>query len=140
MTYSKIITSILAIFTFIFFYEYFIHGVCLQDIYAQTPELWRTPEAMNDKMHFMLLSQFLYAATFTLFYAYICKNSPDKLNGLTYGASVGVILAVVQIGIYAYMPISFELMGYWVVSTFIESLLAGSILSVIWTCSLCIKK
>jgi hypothetical protein len=112
----------------------------LQDIYAQTPELWRTPDAMNDKMHFMLLSQFLYAASFVLFYAYFYKNTHSNLNGLTYGACVGVILAVVQIGIYAYMPISFELMAYWVVSTFIESLLAGALLSIVWTCSFCVKK
>tara|TARA_Y100000780_G_scaffold154013_1_gene138719 strand:- start:3 stop:425 length:423 start_codon:yes stop_codon:yes gene_type:complete len=140
MTYSKIITSILAIFTFVFFYEYVIHGICLQNIYAKTPELWRTPDAMNEKMHFMLLSQFLYAASFALFYAYLFKNTHDKLNGLTYGIFVGIILSVVQIGIYAYMPISFELMAYWVVSTFIECLLAGSILSIIWTCSFFVKK
>ena len=57
-----------------------------------------------------------------------------------YGIFVGIILSVVQIGIYAYMPISFELMAYWVVSTFIEALLAGASLSIIWTCSLCVKK
>lgn len=140
MNCSKIIPSILAIFTFIFFYEYLIHGVCLQNIYAQTPELWRTPEGMNDRMHFMLLSQFLYAVSFSLFYAYLYKNTHDKLKGLTYGVFVSSILAVVQIGIYAYMPISFELMAYWVVSTFIEALLAGAILSIIWTCSFCFKK
>ena len=140
MNCSKIIISIIAIFTFVFFYEYFIHGVCLQNIYAQTPELWRTPEAMNEKMHFMLLSQFLYAASFAIFYAYLYKNTLDKLNGLTYGAFVGIILSVIQIGVYAYMPISFALMAYWVVSTFIESLLAGALLSIMWQCSFCVKK
>tara|TARA_Y100000780_G_scaffold212621_1_gene213012 strand:- start:128 stop:550 length:423 start_codon:yes stop_codon:yes gene_type:complete len=140
MNCSKLITSILAIFTFVFFYECVIHGVCLQNIYALTPELWRTPDAMNEKMHFMLLSQFLYAAAFTVFYAYLFKNTRDKLNGLTYGIFVGIILSVVQIGIYAYMPISFELMAYWVVSTFIESLLSGALLAIIWPCSFCVKK
>lgn len=140
MNCSKIITSILAIFTFVFFYEYLIHGVCLQNIYALTPELWRTPDAMNEKTHFMLLSQFLYAASFALFYAYLFKNTHDKPNGLTYGVFVGIILSVVQIGIYAYMPISFALMAYWVVSTFIESLLSGALLAIIWTCSFCVKK
>ena len=139
MNCSKIITSILAIFTFIFLYEYLIHGVCLQNIYAQTPELWRTSEAMNEKMYFMLLSQFLYAVSFSLFYAHLCKKTNNVLSGLEYGAYVGAMLAVVQIGIYAYMPISFELIAYWVVSTFIESLLAGAMLSIIWNCNFCIK-
>jgi len=140
MNCSKIITSILSVFTFVFFYEYLIHGVCLQGIYAQTPELWRTHEAMSDKMHFMLLSQFFYAGSFTLFYAYLSKKTNNLFKSIEYGAFIGVILSVVQIGMYAYMPISFELMACWVIITFIESFLAGAILSIIWKCSFCVKQ
>ncbi|HCU06554.1 MAG TPA: hypothetical protein DIC42_03115, partial [Holosporales bacterium] len=140
MNCSKIITSMLAIFTFVFFYEYLIHGICLESIYEQTPDLWRTHDAMSDKMHFMLLNQLLYAASFTLFYAYLSKKTNILLKGIEYGAFVGVILSGVQIGTYAYLPISFELMACWVIVTFIESLLAGAILSIIWRCSFCIKR
>jgi len=140
MNCSKIITSILAVFIFVFFYEYLIHGFCLEGIYAQTPELWRTCEAMSDKMHFMLLSQFLYAASFTLFYAYLSKKTNTLFNGIKYGAFVGVILSSIQIGKYAYLPISFELMACWVIVTLIESLLAGAILSIICKCSFCTKQ
>ncbi|HCU06404.1 MAG TPA: hypothetical protein DIC42_02310 [Holosporales bacterium] len=140
MNCSKIITSILAVFTFVFFYEYLIHGICLNSIYEQTPALWRTHEVMSDKMHFMLLSQFLYAASFTLFYDYLSKKINTLFRGIEYGAFVGVILSGVQIGTYAYLPISFELMACWVFVTFIESLLAGAILSIIWRCSFCIKQ
>ena len=140
MNCSKIITSILAVFTFVFFYEYLIHGICLNSIYEQTPALWRTHEVMSDKMHFMLLSQFLYAASFTLFYAYLSKKTNNLFKGIEYGFFIGVILSGVQIGTYAYLPISFELMACWVFVTFIESLLAGAILSIIWRCSFCIKQ
>ncbi len=139
MNYSKIITSILAVFTFIFFYEYLLHDVCLQGIYAKMPELWLTCEAMSDKMHFMLLSQFLYATSFTLFYAYLSKKTNTPLKGGAYGFFVGAILSSIQIGKYAYLPISFELMACWVIVTFIESILAGVVLSIIWKCSFCTK-
>lgn len=129
MRLSKLIVPIIAVFVFVFIYGYVVHGILLSDIYQQTPQLWRTCEDMQSHFPIMLISELAFAIIFTLFYAYLQQWMKVSLKGWQYGLGIGATFAAIQIGIYAYMPISCTLALLWVVDALIEPVLCGVLLS-----------
>ena len=133
MKKTNLLISTALIFVFIFFYQYLIHGICLKGIYEQTPHLWRSAIEMNNNIYFLTFSQLLYAFCFTLFFAFYSEKITVK-KGLQFGAFVGLLMALPQLGMYAYMPISLELVLYWMLTTLLEAILCGVVLSLLQCC------
>lgn len=132
MRLSKLILPTLAVFVLVFIYGYVVHGILLSDIYQQTPQLWRTCEDMHSHFPVMLVSEFGLSLIFTLFYAYLQERMGVSLKGWQYGLGIGATFAAIQLGIYAYMPISFTLALLWVADALIEPVLCGILLSCVY--------
>ncbi|MFQ5995503.1 MAG: hypothetical protein ACE5K1_10455, partial [Acidiferrobacterales bacterium] len=49
------------VFIYVFFYEWLFHGVLLEDMYAETANLWRSPEEREGNFRWLLLGQFIFA-------------------------------------------------------------------------------
>jgi hypothetical protein len=112
---KHLIISLIAGFAFTFVYDYVVHTKLMMDMYAQTPQLWRTEEAMADNFHFMLLSQI---ATVFLTVVIFSKNYEGKglAEGLRYGLLIGLLMGVLMASSYIWMPISGALALSWLAS------------------------
>lgn len=132
MKLSKLIVPTIAVFVLVFIYGYVVHGILLSGIYQQTPQLWRTCEDMRSHFPIMLLSEFGFAFIFSLFYAYLQQWMKVSLKGWHYGLGIGATFAAIQLGIYAYMPISYTLALLWVADALIEPVLCGVLLSCVY--------
>lgn len=129
MNKQRYVISVLVTFVFVFLYDFLVHGFLLKDIYAQTKELWR-PE--NEyKMLVMSMSQLGFAAV--LAYIFTLNYEGKGIGeGIRFGLCIGMLLGVIQIGKYAYMPIPMVLMLSWVLAALLIGLGSGVILSLVY--------
>jgi len=126
MNIKKLIIPIIAVFVFIFGYEYVVHGVLLKGAYEETAQLWRT--AGEYKMLYMLISQISFAVIVA--YIFTLKHENKGIGeGIRYGLYIGLILGSVQIATYSYMPISLTLMMSWVVVSILKGVGSGIVLA-----------
>lgn len=128
---TRLVPAALAAFAVIFAYEYVFHGIVLMDTYMETPALWRTTEDMQAHFSWMLGIQAAFAVLMALFYALFVQTEGLK-SGLLFGALLGALFGIAQFGVYSYMPISMALALYWLGGTFVELVLAGAVIGLIY--------
>lgn len=129
MNYKRFILTVLVAFIFVFLYEFLIHAVLLMDSYSDLAYLWRAEG--EEKMEILFLSQFLFSLFAVFLYT---RNHEGKgvTEGLRFGLYLGLIMAVVGLGSYAFMPIPFSLTFAWMLTSFVECLGIGVIASVLY--------
>ncbi|MFP4313974.1 MAG: hypothetical protein ACLFR0_06580 [Alphaproteobacteria bacterium] len=103
----------------------------LVDIYDDTAFLWRSPEDVADKIPLTLTIQFLFSAFMCVLYAYYTPQATLG-QGLRFGFALGLLLGLIQMGTYTYMPISFLLTWLWFSGTFFQCLTMGAIIGLIY--------
>lgn len=116
---------------FQFIYDMMLHGTCLMSIYQQTPQLWRAPSEMQQYGWVMLVAYVLQALVFVSLFkgGY---ESKGLMEGVRFGALVGVLVGSLSFAHYGYMPISLELALYWFVADIVRSVLAGVLVAAMW--------
>lgn len=121
-TKSLLITIVVA-FATVFVTDGLIHGLWLKSSYAATASLWR-PEA--EMLHgWMVIGQFLVAASFTLIFA-ACVAEKGKLGcTLKYAASMGVFAGGGQVIMYGVEPYPGLLVAKWFFIGIVQTLLLG---------------
>jgi hypothetical protein len=124
----------LAVFVVILVLEFVIHGVLLQGIYQQTAAVWRPQADMHRLAWLMWLGDLIFAAFFTLIYAYgYEKKKQGWEQGMRYGFYVGAMVASMQsLGNYVVMPIPGILAFYWFLAGMVEMLAAGIAVGMIY--------
>ena len=128
---SRCIFTVIVVFIAVFAFDFLVHGFLLKQAYSDTASLWR-PEA-EYKFPVMLLSQFLFALFFT--YLYTRHHEQKGIGeGVRFGTYIGLILAAIEIGKYAYMPVPLFLPLAWAGTQFLKSVIIGMI------CSLMLQK
>ncbi|MGB4057497.1 MAG: hypothetical protein WBK77_05390 [Alphaproteobacteria bacterium] len=132
----RFLPAVLLGFGFIFLSGFILHGQILMSTYEQTPQLWRTPEEMGQYFPFMLLMQFLTAFFVGVLYI---KNHEGKgaCEGIRFGIMVGLLMGVLHMCAYAWMPISLNLALAWFADGLIKGLGLGLIFSLIYKPSGC---
>jgi hypothetical protein len=131
MPVKKILISSLIIFVFVFFFEALLHGFLLRGIYESTAQLWRPYEEMKAFFPYSLTIQLGFSVIISLFYAVIIKEKTMK-NALSFGAFLGLLFGWTQLGLYAYMPIPFMLAQAWFFGVFLESVVIGGVLGLVY--------
>lgn len=118
-------------FIFTAIYDYVVHGIMLTSIYEQTPELWRSPETMNEYIPFMNGMQFTITAVLTFIYT---RHHEGKgiAEGLRFGIMFGLLMGLMQFSAYAWMPISITLASLWLISAMAYTMILGVLFSVIY--------
>jgi len=128
MNTKRFLIASIAVFGFVFVFEFLVHGLGLKSMYENTAHMWRS-EA-DFKMIFMLLSQLGFSVMTAFIFT---RNYEDKGmgEGVRFGLAIGLLLAVLEVGKYGYMPIPFALVLAWMAAALLKGVGSGVILS--WT-------
>jgi heme/copper-type cytochrome/quinol oxidase subunit 3 len=108
----RFLIATIAGFTFLFATDFVIHQHLLMDLYEQTKELWRPPEAMMSFFPLMLGSQLLMSAITAMIFT---RNYEEKgiMEGVRFGFLLGLLFALMMSMSYVWMPIPIALAGSW---------------------------
>jgi len=151
---SKCIINVIAVALFIFFYDFIVHGILLQDAYAATANLWRPESEMQSMGIYCIVIHlslaFLYSALYKMSnsnYQASCateivpkaksKNAVEEKKccpmkrGLCFGTILGLILAVTNASAYMHLPIPASLAISWFLASLFQGVGTGVLLSLI---------
>jgi hypothetical protein len=131
MNWKRFVTAFIAAYVFIFFWGWLLNSLVLRDVYAQTPNLWRTRSEMLSLFHWIIIGQALIVFSFVMIYA-----SGFSGGGVKAGIRLGILLEIaaigMRIGFYAVQPIPGNLIFYGSVSGLIEMIIVGAIVGAIY--------
>jgi hypothetical protein len=103
----------------------------LKDVYAETPNLWRSQSEMMSLFHWIIIGQALVVFAFVTIYA-----SGFAGGGVIAGIRLGVLLEIAAIGMrlgfYAVQPIPGKLILYGSVGGLIEMIIVGAMVGAIY--------
>jgi hypothetical protein len=128
---KRFITAFIAAYIFMFFWGWLVNGVFLKDIYAETPNLWRSQSEMMSLFHWILIGQALVILAFVMIYA-----SGFAGGGVFSGIRLGILLEIAAIGMrlgfYAVQPFPGKLIIYGSIGGLIEMIIVGAIVGGIY--------
>jgi hypothetical protein len=128
---KRFIIAFIAAYIFMFVWGWLLNGVLFKDIYAQTPNLWRSQSEMMSLFHWILIGQGLVILAFVMIYA-----SGFAGGGMIAGIRLGILLEIAAIGmrlaIYAVQPFPGKLIVYGSASGLIEMVIVGAIVGAIY--------
>ena len=128
---KRFIIAFIAAYIFLFVWGWLINGVLLKDIYAQTPNLWRTQTEMLSFFHWILIGQALIVFAFVMIYV-----SGFAGGGVIAGIQLGILLEIAAIGmrmgVYAVQPFPGNLLIYASIGGLIEMVITGAIVGAIY--------
>ena len=128
---KRFILAFIAAYVFIFVWGWLLNGVFLKDVYAQTPNLWRSQSEMMGLFHWILIGQALIVFSFVMIYA-----SGFAGGGVIAGIRLGILLEIAAIGMrlgfYAVQPIPGKLVLYGGAGGLIEMIIVGAIVGAIY--------
>ena len=131
MNIKRLVLAFLAVFVFIFAFEWVFHGILLKDAYAQTMSLWRPENEMMGYFHWLVLGQAIIAVAFVFLFAQGFTG-----RGVAGGVALGIIVAVLRVGLnlitYAVQPLSVKIVVSWSIGGFLEAAVAGAIAGAIY--------
>ncbi len=131
MNIKRFLLATLAIFVFVSFYEFMVHGVLLKKIYEETPNVWRTMNDMKANMPLAMGLRFALCAWVTFVFTQIFPNGGIS-SGLLFGLYLGVFAGILAASSYVWLPISAELGWSWFTNAATEWLCAGLIVGFIY--------
>jgi hypothetical protein len=131
MNWKRFVTAFFAAYVFIFFWGWLLNGLVLKDVYAQTPNLWRTQSEMTSLFHWIIIGQALVVFAFVMIYA-----SGFAGGGVIAGIRLGILLEIAAIGMrmgfYAVQPIPGKLVLYGSAGGLIEMIIVGAMVGAIY--------
>jgi len=120
--------SLVAVFTFIFLFEWVFHAVLLQSTYLATPTLWRSQEEMNAYFPWLVAGQLGTSVFITLLY-YGFVRDRRLASGLRFGLVIGLFMASPFLINYAVTPYPISLVISWIGGSVVEFVLVGGLLA-----------
>jgi len=128
---KRFILAFIAAYIFLFLWGWLLNGVLLKDVYAKTPNLWRTQSEMLGFFHWILIGQALIVFAFVMIYA-----SGFAGGGVIAGIRLGILLEIAAIGmrmgVYTVQPFPGKLIVYGSVGGLIEMIIVGAIVGAIY--------
>ena len=129
MNTKRLTLSFVAVFVFVFLYDFAVHGQLLTELYEQTSNLWR-PKGEH-KMEFIFASQVLFSAMIAYIFTRNHENKGIR-ESVRFGLMIGLLIGATQIGTYCYMPIPLALTLSWTVAEIVKGLGAGIVLALVY--------
>ena len=128
---KRFILAFIAAYIFLFVWGWLFNGVLLKDVYAETPNLWRSQSEMASLFHWIIIGQALIVFSFVMIYA-----SGFAGDGIIAGIRLGLLLEIAAIGmrmaIYAVQPFPGKLLFYGSASGLIEMIIVGAMVGAIY--------
>src|SRR4030095_534286 len=128
---KRFILAFIAAYLFLFFWGWLLNGVVLKDVYAETPNLWRSQSEMMSLFHWIIIGQALVVFAFVMIYA-----SGFAGGGVSAGIKLGVLLEIAAIGMrlgfYSVQPIPGKLILYGSIGGLVEMIIVGAMVGAIY--------
>jgi len=128
---KRFILAFIAAYIFLFVWGWLFNGVLLKDVYAETPNLWRSQSEMASLFHWIIIGQALVVFSFVMIYA-----SGFAGGGIIAGIRLGLLLEIAAIGMrlgfYAVQPIPGKLIVYGSIGGLIEMVIVGAMVGGIY--------
>src|SRR5262245_7801112 len=128
---KRFIIAFIAAYIFLFFWGWLLNGILLKDVYAETPNLWRSQTEMMSLFHWIIIGQALVVFAFVIIYA-----SGFAGGGVAAGIQLGLLLEIAAIGMrlgfYAVQPIPGKLIVYGSIGGLIEMIIVGAMVGAIY--------
>lgn len=131
MNVKRYIGATLALFAYIFFYEWIVHGNLLSPYYQQTSEVWRSMDEMQAQMPFAMLFQLAFSAWTAFIFTRLYREG-GVANGLQFGLYIGGFLGLLTANWYLFLPIPTTLGWAWLLTGFGKGLGGGLVLGAIY--------
>ena len=127
MNPKRLVLAIIAVFAGVFATDFLIHGMWLQDRYKETMNLWRPDTEMQAHMGWLMLGQFLLAATFVVLWAQGFAATARLGCSCLYGMFMGLFSQAATLVTYAVQPLPADIAVKWFVSGVAQGVLVGII-------------
>jgi hypothetical protein len=128
---KRFMLAFVAAYIFLFLWGWLLNGVVLKDVYAETPNLWRSQSEMMSLFHWIIIGQALVVFAFVAIYA-----SGFAGGGVSAGIRLGILLEIagieMRLGFYAVQPIPGKLILYGSVGGLIEMIIVGAMVGAIY--------
>ena len=128
---KRFVFAFIAAYVFLFLWGWLLNGVFLKDVYAQTPNLWRSQSEMMSLFYWIIIGQALIVFSFVMIYA-----SGFAGGGVIAGIRLGVLLEIAAIGMrlgfYAVQPIPGKLILYGSIGGLVEMVIVGAMVGAIY--------
>jgi hypothetical protein len=128
---KRFLLAFIAAYVFLFLWGWLLNGVFLKDVYAQTPNLWRSQSEMMGLFHWIIIGQALVVFSFVMIYA-----TGFAGGGVIAGIRLGVLLEIAAIGMrlgfYAVQPFPGKLVLYCSIGGLVEMIIVGTIAGAIY--------
>jgi len=128
---KRFILVFIAAYVFLFVWGWLFNGLLLKDVYAETPNLWRSQTEMASLFHWIIIGQALIVFSFVMLYA-----SGFAGGGIIAGIRLGLLLEIAAIGMrlgfYAVQPIPGKLILYGSIGGLVEMIIVGAMVGAIY--------
>lgn len=131
MNLKRFLLAALALFVFIFLYEWIVNGIFLTDVYKETPRVWRSPQEMSANFPLVIGFQLALALWLTFAFSQLYRDG-GIANGLLFGLFFGVFAGLLTAYWYVWLPVSPKLGWSWFTSGLGEGLGGGLLLGSIY--------
>jgi len=128
---KRFIIAFFAAYIFLFVWSWLLNGVVLKDVYAETPNLWRTQSEMMALFHWIILGQALVVFSFVMIYATGFAGG-GGIAGIRLGLLLEIAAIGMRLGFYAVQPIPGKLILYGSISGIIEMVIVGAMVGRIY--------
>ena len=126
---KRIILAVVAVFIAWSILDFILHGLLLRSTYEATANLWRPMDQM--KMPLMYFVTLVFTACFVLIYGLLVERK-SLVSGIRFGALFGLTTGIsMGFGSYSYMLIPLTLASSWFLGSWIEAIVAGTIVGAI---------
>src|SRR5260221_7421840 len=123
MTTKRLVLAIIVVFAGVWATDFLIHQVWLHSTYLATMSLWRPENEM--KMGWLMISQFLAAATFVLIWSKGFPATASLGGACLYGLCMGLFRETTTLITYAVQPLPGSLAVEWFVSGLAQGVIIG---------------
>lgn len=130
MNIIRLIIAVLATMVLFTLTNYAIHEVYLQPDYLATAANWRERSVMEALMHYMIIGNVMISLALVLIYTQFARH--NVLSGMLFGLFMGLIFAGNSLGMYAIMPVGFDLIIKWMITGILQMVLIGTLVGLIY--------
>ena len=127
MTTKRLILAIVVVFIAVIATNFLIHEIWLKSTYMETASLWRTEAEMQKHLPFMLLGQFLFAATFVVIWSKGFPAVATLCGSCSYGLTMALFSQAMTFITYVVQPMPGTLMAKWFIAGIVQGVLMGVI-------------
>lgn len=134
MNWKRLLWAALAAFVLLQLSDFIIHGIMLEGFYQDLSAqgVFRSEAEMRGYFWVEILMTALFSFLFTFIFV---KGYEGKgiLEGVRYGIVIGFFWNYVNAyGAFVILPISYSLVWYWIIGGFVQVILAGILVSLIY--------